>query len=134
MKTIHQKLKSLKSSAKARGLNIKLSSHEYKLLLDGNCIYCGKNLHEENGYCLDRLDSNGDYTFNNLAGCCKVCNMAKGTMGFIEFYDWIKRVYSHQEFMFKECQTQYTCSESEFKKMIKDSQPDDTYFLKIKNS
>jgi len=41
---------------------------------------------------VDRVDSNKDYTEDNVVSCCKICNYAKHTMGTYQFMDWIKRL------------------------------------------
>ena len=41
---------------------------------------------------LDRIDSSGGYTINNIVPCCKFCNFSKGQWGVEEFNDWLMRV------------------------------------------
>jgi 5-methylcytosine-specific restriction endonuclease McrA len=42
---------------------------------------------------LDRVDSSGGYTSDNVVPCCKACNFAKNTMTVGEFADWVRRIY-----------------------------------------
>lgn len=44
---------------------------------------------------LDRIDSNGEYTPDNVVPCCKVCNCAKNVLSVSEFAAWVRRIYSH---------------------------------------
>lgn len=112
---IKRKITVLKSSAKNRGLFLKLSKHEYEQLIDLGCSYCGCEIKNSGGCSLDRLDSNKDYTFDNVVPCCKICNVAKNNMPVEDFFDWIDRVYN-----FKQKQLQLVeelnWSEKEFKK------------------
>lgn len=94
---INKRLKLLKRSAKKRNISVDLNVEHYAQLFSLGCSYCGKDLQDENGYCLDRLDNTKGYHFDNVLPCCKICNRAKGTMSFDEFDFWLKRAYNHQE-------------------------------------
>lgn len=61
------------------------------------CSYCGKDVLQEKGYCLDRVDSKKGYYPDNVCVCCKRCNMAKGSMTYSEFYQFIEDVYNFRE-------------------------------------
>ena len=84
----------------------------FKALSLDKCFYCGlrhsKELHDRtnetkkgkllsytvvecNG--IDRLVSGEGYVEGNVCSCCKYCNMAKSTMGVVEFLNYIQRVY-----------------------------------------
>ena len=56
------------------------------------CNYCGSTI-KENG--IDRVDSNKGYTTVNCVPCCTMCNTMKWTMGRIQFYQQVKRIYKH---------------------------------------
>lgn len=99
MWNLKQKIQKLKNSAKQRQISVRLMDYEYENLLNLGCHYCGKNLENENGYCLDRIDSSKGYTLHNVVGCCKECNMAKGSMSFEQFVSWIERAYLFQQAM-----------------------------------
>lgn len=92
MRNLKTKISRLKSSAKRRGIPVRLMAYEYEGLLNLGCFFCGKEVLSENGYCIDRLDSKKGYTFSNVMACCKTCNMAKGSMGMVEFREWVHRV------------------------------------------
>ncbi len=62
--------------------NDKTSSLEAKEL--GEFIYNG----------LDRIDSTGKHTLNNIVTSCKICNYAKRRMTLNEFYNWIEKVHN----------------------------------------
>lgn len=95
--TINTRISKLKSSARQRGIKVRLMDYEYEALLSVGCMYCGKELLSENGTCLDRIDSDKDYTLHNVTPCCKRCNMAKNDMELSEFINWIERAYLFQK-------------------------------------
>jgi len=109
-----------KQSAKKRKIQWSLSYNLALKLIRGNCYYCNSKpsrpynvyltnttdrcsvRHREyaekcwikiNG--IDRINSNGHYTSNNVVTCCKNCNQAKNTMTQKEFWEWIKKVYHY---------------------------------------
>lgn len=41
---------------------------------------------------LDRIDSNGDYTLDNVVSCCMTCNFAKHIKSYDEFISWLKMI------------------------------------------
>lgn len=94
---IKRRLKSLKSSAKRRNLKVDIKVEEYKEWLKTGCSYCGKEVLSEKGYCLDRIDPKKDYYPDNIAVCCKRCNMAKGSMQHDEFFEFIFDVYDYTQ-------------------------------------
>lgn len=67
-------------------------------LFDKPCHYCGiefsneryiisKNIvYRYNG--IDRVNNDIGYIEGNVVTCCKKCNFAKGSMGYLEFIDW----------------------------------------------
>jgi len=63
-----------------------------------NNIYHYKNKHSKYDFLyngLDRIDSNKGYTIDNVVPCCKRCNIAKSSMKYKEFINYIKEVYKH---------------------------------------
>jgi hypothetical protein len=44
---------------------------------------------------IDRVDSNKDYTIDNVVSCCSVCNIAKHRMSEEAFRHWVSSVYHH---------------------------------------
>src|ERR1017187_2292701 len=69
-----QKLK-YKCNYECRSLSISLE--EYTTLLVLNCAYCNKDFKNESGCGLDRVDSNGHYSLDNVVPCCGSCNQIK---------------------------------------------------------
>jgi hypothetical protein len=94
----------LKSSARHRGIPVRLMDYEYNSLLKMGCMYCGKRLDDENGVCLDRIDSKKGYTLENVTPCCKRCNVAKNDMDIVEFIKWVERTYNFMQDKIKQLQ------------------------------
>jgi len=104
---------SYKNSARKREIDFELSSDEFKLLVKGDCYYCGcspnreSHLHarwegsgrEESVFFngVDRVDNNRGYEKNNCVSCCKMCNYAKRTSSQEEFLRWIEKVVNYQK-------------------------------------
>lgn len=92
---VRSRLSMLRGSAKARGLRVDLDVNKYQELINLGCHFCGSSLQDEKGYCLDRVDSSKGYTLMNVVACCKICNIAKGSMQIHKFMDWIKKANAH---------------------------------------
>lgn len=92
-----------KQSARRRNLAFNLDMKFFLEVTKKPCVYCGIEPNQAhtvgeltytyNG--IDRLDSAEGYTPKNALPCCGTCNIAKGTLSYIEFKDWVCRVYSH---------------------------------------
>lgn len=100
-------------NSNSKSIEFSLIKEEFKILTKQNCHYCGvdpqqkingnsKKSSEEsinwgeytyNG--IDRKDNNNGYTIENCVPCCKICNMAKRSMSFEYFNDWIKRIVTY---------------------------------------
>ncbi len=93
----NKSLKLLKKSARKRNILVDLTTEHYRNLLSLGCSYCGKDLSNENGYCLDRLDNDVGYTNYNCLPSCWDCNRAKGKMDFLSFIEWAKKVVEKHE-------------------------------------
>jgi len=111
----------LRGSAKARGIQFKLSKEKAISLTSLPCTYCGvlpktrfsafercngkrkssrhypswrsKAWIKYNG--IDRRDPKKGYVPGNVVPCCKICNYAKHTLTYRQFKAWIKRVVKH---------------------------------------
>jgi hypothetical protein len=123
---INKKYKLLLRSAKTRGLKVYLNLEHYKQLLNLGCMYCGQDLQNQNGYCLDRIDNTLGYLDRNVTPCCKICNMAKGDKTVKEFISWIEKAYKFQKELLSNLELeekQYKKQENIFfnKKKIKES-------------
>ena len=92
-----------RAGAKKRDLGWRLTRKEFTLLIEQRCRYCGTDLSNKqriNGATLryngiDRLDSSKGYTLDNVAPCCKICNIAKQQASVDEFLFWVEKVYKY---------------------------------------
>ena len=93
-----------KRSAKQRGYSWELTLDQFIEITYRLCHYCGSppsQVHHlgngaqytYNG--IDRINNSIGYTNNNVVPCCGVCNIAKHTMSYDEFVQWICRVANH---------------------------------------
>ena len=64
-----------KGNAKQRGIEFHLTEEQFESFWQKPCEYCGAEI-ETIG--LDRLDSDGHYTIDNVVSCCWSCNKSKG--------------------------------------------------------
>lgn len=97
--------------AKNRNYSFELSDEEIKVLIFGNCYYCGaepgneikdfrlnpkfnsSNSLKYNG--IDRINNTKNYTINNVVSCCKTCNWQKSNLSYEKFIEHIKQQYEH---------------------------------------
>ena len=94
------------NNAKTRNLCWDLSDTQFFDLVQANCHYCdappstessrkGHNgVYTYNG--VDRVDNAQGYLIGNVVSCCKVCNRAKGTMGYGEYKAFLIRAGKFQ--------------------------------------
>lgn len=69
-----------KSSARQSGREWTLTQDQYKQIMGNRkCYYCGWDLNMNAGG-LDRVDSSGHYTPDNVVPCCRSCNSLKRAM------------------------------------------------------
>jgi hypothetical protein len=54
-----------------------LTFEEYEKLIVNPCYYCEKDISNERGSGLDRLDNKVGYRLGNVVACCKACNVGK---------------------------------------------------------
>lgn len=95
---------SYKRHAKSRGFIFKLDREFVTSLVSADCHYCGigpsnfmKTKNSIIGLAfngIDRIDSNKDYSKQNVVACCRMCNNAKSNHSTEVFIRWIKRVYN----------------------------------------
>lgn len=90
---LNRKLSLLKSSAKARGIKVKINIAHYHFLLSQGCTYCGDEVWTKGGHSLDRVDSKRGYVNTNIVACCAICNRAKSNLDSLEFASWVERAY-----------------------------------------
>lgn len=91
------KIQKLLNSAKKRKIKVDLKVRFWQDMEKLGCNYCGVDVSNEKGYCLDRFDNSKGYTDENISVCCKICNFAKKGLDAHDFYDWVARAYKHQE-------------------------------------
>ena len=89
-----------------------LLEEEFKSITSSNCHYCGISPYKEskststtsdntkkhsiylyNG--IDRVDSSLGYTKENSVPCCEICNKAKRDMSYVEFINYLERIYKY---------------------------------------
>lgn len=96
-----------KHRATKKGWVWELTRDETRVLMQGNCFYCGTTPAQVrqsaygkwgdfiyNG--IDRKDSDEGYTKENAVPCCKLCNMAKMKLTVAQFLDLVERIYNEQ--------------------------------------
>lgn len=101
----NQMLRGMKRNAKTRGLKWNLTEEQVKELTKCLCHYCGaepaqicKRARANGDYVyngLDRIDSGGDYTIDNVVPCCGLCNRMKWTLTQEEFVNQASKIYRH---------------------------------------
>lgn len=134
---LQQRISRLRSSAKSRGIPVRLMDYEYKSLLDQGCHYCGLNLDNQNGVCLDRVDSRKGYVLQNVVGCCSKCNIAKSDMHMFEFFDWVEKAYKFQKGVFdslKELEAKGVSTDYKYKEekdLRKQTKKEDSFCIKV---
>jgi len=91
-----------KRHARNRNINWHLTHQDVEKIIFNNCHYCGippsnKKITKSfkdglmyNG--IDRIDSNLDYTIDNIVPCCKLCNMSKKDLSLQDFKEWATRI------------------------------------------
>lgn len=80
---------SILGNAKSRGIKIGLSDAEISTLLNSECYYCGK----EKADGIDRVNSNKDYTIDNVVPCCGICNRMKNKFSLNLFLEQVDKIY-----------------------------------------
>lgn len=89
-----RKYKSYRYDAARRGLKFNLSFSEFKSFDGKPCYYCGN---KEDSICLDRIDNDLGYFYDNVVSCCHKCNSIKHVYDIEEFLEHIKKIYIHQQ-------------------------------------
>lgn len=92
-----------KRHAERREFKWLLSRKQVEDIIKRNCYYCGtvpsnkkKTKNSIGGGLIysgiDRLDSNKDYSPDNVVPCCKICNYAKSNMNIGDFKKWAIKI------------------------------------------
>lgn len=95
----------IQTNAIRRGYEFEISRSEAFKMVTSPCNYCGSEPFSKfkcrEYECLytgiDRTDSNLGYIEGNVVPCCKICNVAKGSMSTNEFLKWVDLVHDFQE-------------------------------------
>ena len=100
-----QTYNSYRCHAQERGLEFLISKKEFREVSQQHCYYCGSDLtnicksrHKSGDFIhngIDRIDSNKGYIKENIAACCKMCNIAKKDHTKNDFLMWVKKVYEY---------------------------------------
>jgi len=70
---------SLKSTARAKGIEVTLTFKEFEKLISLDCHYCkGFFKKTTTGGGLDRINNNRGYHADNVLPCCGTCNRIRG--------------------------------------------------------
>ena len=88
-KTPNGKYVSYKRSATARDIKFSMTKEEFLAFWNRPCAYCGGEVQTVR---LDRVDSAGDYTVDNVVSCCAQCNYGKLTWTAEEYIEHCHKV------------------------------------------
>lgn len=94
-RAMKQRLKTIKSGARRRGIDWKISDEYAWELLHKSCTYCGEepevyNKIQKQCATIDRIDNSLDYTVNNVTPSCLHCNRLKGARPLEEFLKMLR--------------------------------------------
>lgn len=92
-----------KNSAKKRGLDFTITKDEFLTAVLNVCYYCGEvqeikyktYVYLING--IDRINNSLGYVSGNVRTCCRICNVAKGTMTEQEFYEKVEAWHARMQ-------------------------------------
>lgn len=86
-----KKWSSYRQRAKRKNIPFRLPEHIFYAVLHTQCYICGKN-GTNNELGMDRINNDHGYIIGNIAPCCWECNKAKGSLGGLQFLQWLKRL------------------------------------------
>jgi len=87
---------SLKQGAKLRGIEVQITKELAFELFRMPCHYCGELSNPEKVHGIDRLDSGGNYTEDNVVTSCALCNRMKVDDSKEVFLKNIESIYNYQ--------------------------------------
>lgn len=100
---ITKRFQGYKTNASNRGIEFYLTPTEFIKLGTKFCSYCGEpprsvkyRGHEGIFTGIDRTDSNGHYTLDNVVPCCDRCNWLKSDYSVESFLSHVHRIAQHQ--------------------------------------
>lgn len=76
-KTVNGRFIQAKSKAKRTGYIWNITFEQFEQLAALDCNYCQLSVGDTFGSALDRVNADGDYTYDNVVTCCKECNTAR---------------------------------------------------------
>jgi hypothetical protein len=97
--------KRLQAQARKRNKYYAISPAFYEEVKKLGCFYCKTSLDSNKGSGIDRVDSKGHYTVDNVVGCCGTCNLAKRAMSVEEFLEWVSKVNANASRILEEVKT-----------------------------
>lgn len=77
-------------AARSRGIRWALSAAQAQAIVAQPCRYCGGP-----GGTIDRIDSSGDYSPENVAPACHTCNSMKAAATIPQWKAHMKRILAH---------------------------------------
>jgi hypothetical protein len=89
---LDKRFRNYRHNAKKRGLIFELTLRDVICLSQQKCAYCG-----EEGFGIDRLNSDEGYTKDNVVPCCRVCNKMKMDLYVDNFLEQCKKIYRYTE-------------------------------------
>lgn len=90
--SLSRKITNFQKDTPLRGIEITLTYKEIGEIMIQDCDYCGKKSVEGSWNSVDRIDSSKNYTHENVAPCCRQCNVGKGSYSKQEYIDHCERV------------------------------------------
>ena len=88
-KTLEERYNLYKKRAEKKDCKFEISIDEFKNMIKSNCVYCGKI-----GFSIDRINSSGCYTKDNIQPICKMCNNMKFVFTHESFVSQCKLIAS----------------------------------------
>lgn len=82
-----------KCQAQQKNREFSLTKEQFKVLVTGECHYCGAPP-PKRYQGIDRVDSSIGYSISNSVSCCLPCNQSKNNRSLQDFQDWIRRAYA----------------------------------------
>lgn len=73
-----------------KGCMVEFTFEQYKTMLLKPCVYCG-----ETSQTIDRINSKGCYSLNNIQQTCIKCNFMKYTLSDSMFREHVKKIHLH---------------------------------------
>lgn len=91
---VHNKYRSYLNRANKKKIAFDLTETEVATLLNGVCAYCGSTRRIS----IDRIESSGGYTKDNVTSACATCNTMKWDMSPEDFLKHIRSIINHTKY------------------------------------